>query len=52
MEFVPSQHTPKNTLIRAIRRGTDDADAARAYRELREATGGAGISLERSVPVG
>lgn len=49
MEFVPSEHTRKNTLIRAIRRGgghDDAAAAARAqYEALREATGGVGIRL-------
>ena len=49
VEFVPSQHTPKNTLIRAMRRGGPDEDAARQYTALRDATGGAGISLARSV---
>ena len=45
MEFVPSEHTRKNTLIRAIRRGAVD-DAARGdYEALREATGGVGIRL-------
>ncbi len=46
VEFVPSRHTPKNTLIRAMRRGTPDRAAAAAYRELKAATGGAGIALE------
>ena len=49
VEFVPSQHTPKNTLIRAMRRGTPDEDAARQYAELRNVTGGAGISLARAL---
>ncbi|MGM0556082.1 MAG: class I SAM-dependent methyltransferase [Myxococcota bacterium] len=47
VEFVASEHTPKNTLIRAIRRSDGDAEALREYRELREATGGVGIKLER-----
>ena len=48
MEFVPSEHTRKNTLIRAIRRADGAVDpAARAqYDELVRATGGAGIALE------
>ncbi|MCR9247434.1 MAG: SAM-dependent methyltransferase [bacterium] len=46
VEFVPSRHTPKNTLIRAMRRGHTDPAAAIAYRDLRTATGGAGIALE------
>ena len=49
VEFVPSQHTPKNTLIRAMRRGAPDEAAARQYVELRDATGGAGISLARAL---
>lgn len=51
VEFVPSQHTPKNTLIRAMRRGGPDDDALRQYVELRDATGGAGISLARAMGV-
>jgi SAM-dependent methyltransferase len=49
VEFVPSRHTPKNTLIRAMQRGEPDQDAARQYEELREATGGAGISLAGAI---
>ena len=45
VEFVPSQHTPKNTLIRAMRRGGPDREARRAYEALCEATGGVGIGL-------
>jgi SAM-dependent methyltransferase len=51
VEFVPSQHTPKNTLIRAMRRGAPDEAARRQYVELRDATGGAGISLGRALGV-
>lgn len=47
MEFVPAEHTRKNTLIRAIRAGTPDANALAAYHELRDATGGVGITLAR-----
>ncbi len=43
-EFVEANHTPKNTLIRAIRRAPDP-DALSAYRALVEATGGAEIAL-------
>jgi len=46
MEFVPSEHTPKNTLLRAVRRDAPDPDALRQYSELRQAVGGAGIKLE------
>jgi SAM-dependent methyltransferase len=47
MEFVPAEHTRKNTLIRAIRRGAHDAAAYAAYEALRDATGGVGIQLQR-----
>jgi hypothetical protein len=46
VEFVASEHTPKNTLIRAIRRSDGDDAALREYAELRDATGGVGIELE------
>ena len=49
MEFVPSRHTPKNTLLRAVRQGQGDDDALQQYAELRQATGGAGIKLERAL---
>jgi len=45
MEFVPSEHTRKNTLIRAIKRSAGDPGARAAYEALRAATGGAGIAL-------
>ncbi|MFO1078362.1 MAG: SAM-dependent methyltransferase [Planctomycetota bacterium] len=51
VEFVPSQHTPKNTLIRAMRRGGRDEEAVTQYVELRDATGGAGISLARAMGI-
>jgi len=47
MEFVPAQHTRKNTLIRAIRRGGQNPDARAAYEALRDATGGIDIELGR-----
>ena len=43
MEFVPAEHTRKNTLIVAIRSGAPTSRAA--YEELRDATGGAEIRL-------
>ncbi|MFP4597147.1 MAG: hypothetical protein ACLFVJ_02785 [Persicimonas sp.] len=46
VEFVPSEHTPKNTLIRAIRRDEPGGDAWVEYVALRDATGGVGIKLE------
>jgi SAM-dependent methyltransferase len=45
MEFVPSEHTRKNTLIRAIRRSSGEPEARAAYEALCTATGGAGIAL-------
>ena len=50
VEFVPSRHTPKNTLIRAMRRGHPDASALDDYLALRDSMGGAGITLERTAP--
>jgi SAM-dependent methyltransferase len=47
MEFVPAEHTRKNTLIRAIRRGERDPAARAAYTALRDATGGVDIRLAR-----
>jgi SAM-dependent methyltransferase len=48
MEFVPAEHTRKNTLIRAIRSGARSADARAAYEALRDATGGVDIRLARA----
>ena len=45
LEFVPSEHTPKNTLLRAMRRAEPDARAGEEYRALVAATGGRGIAL-------
>jgi len=45
MEFVPAEHTRKNTLIVASRRGAPDPAARAAYEALRDATGGVGIRL-------
>jgi len=45
IELVPSEHTRKNTLIRAIKRADGDPAARTAYEALRDATGGAGIAL-------
>lgn len=51
VEFVASAHTPKNTLIRAIR-GGDALDEASLddYLAMRHATGGASIKLESMLP--
>lgn len=50
IEFVPSEHTPKNTLIRGLRRSDGNLGALREYVALRAATGGVGIALERRLP--
>jgi hypothetical protein len=47
MEFVPAEHTRKNTLIVATRRGPRDHQARAAYEALRDATGGVDIRLAR-----
>lgn len=44
VEFVSTEHTPRNLLIRAVRRRTplapaEAADLARQYRQLRDAWG-------------
>jgi hypothetical protein len=44
-EFVPSNHTPKNRLIVATRRGNYQESALREYVELKK-TLGAGIGLD------
>lgn len=53
IEFVPSEHTRKNTLIRAVRKPDTTTDQHRAYRaeydSLVAATGGIGIALARSL---
>ncbi|GAB4216297.1 MAG: hypothetical protein OHK0013_42630 [Sandaracinaceae bacterium] len=43
--MVPTEHTPKNLLLRAMHRGRSDACARAEYEGLRVATGGAGIGL-------
>jgi hypothetical protein len=45
LELVPTEHTVKNTLIRAIKRTAGDPAARADYEALRAATGGAGIAL-------
>lgn len=47
MEFVPAEHTRKNTLIRGIRHGASDAAPRATYEALRDATGGVDIRLAR-----
>jgi hypothetical protein len=50
MEFVASGHTPKNTLLRAVRTGIPDREAFAEYASLRDATGGADIRLAALLP--
>jgi SAM-dependent methyltransferase len=47
IEFVSPEHTPKNTLIRGLRRSAADSTARVQYEALKEATGGVGIRLEQ-----
>jgi hypothetical protein len=47
IEFVPAEHTRKNTLIRATLRGEPNPAARAAYESLRDATGGVDIRLAR-----
>ncbi len=49
MEFVAAEHTKKNTLIRAVRRGPRDPAARAEYEALVAATGGVGIALARAI---
>ena len=48
--FVPSEHTPKNTLLRAMRRDRPDPHALDEYVALVRATGGAEITLASRLP--
>jgi len=50
IEFVPSSHTPKNTLLRANRRGAGRPELFRDYVALRNALGGVSIRLEKILP--
>lgn len=50
MEFVPSSHTPKNTLLRAVCHHSSSADALQSYLTLRAALGDAPIRLEGLLP--
>lgn len=45
LEFIAHEHTKKNTLIRALRRGLPDEAARAEYETLVTATGGVGIAL-------
>jgi hypothetical protein len=45
-EFVSSQHSAKNRLITAVRRGNFHTESQAAYGEMKAALGGQGILLE------
>lgn len=45
LELVPTEHTPKNLMLRAMNRHAPDASARAEYETLRAATGGVGIEL-------
>lgn len=45
LEFIGSEHTRKNTLLRGNRRGPPDAQARAEYDALVAATGGVGLGL-------
>ena len=49
MEFVPSEHTPKNTLLRATRGRVDTTRAFEAYQALKATLGGVTLGLEAVV---
>jgi SAM-dependent methyltransferase len=52
MEFVAPGHTPKNTLLRAVRTGAPNGAAFEQYVALRDAVGGADIRLAGILPPG
>lgn len=45
LELVPTEHTPKNLMLRAMNRHAPDTKAREEYEALKLATGGAGIGL-------
>ncbi len=49
-EFVPSEHTPKNRLLLAVRRGAYLKSAQDEYLALKASLGQAEITLERLLP--
>lgn len=49
LEFVPTEHSAKNRLLRAVLRGSPDVNARAEYEALRDATGGVGIKLASRV---
>ncbi len=50
VEFVPSAHTPKNTMIRAVRTSDGSPEAFRDYLALRRSLGDPVLRLERVLP--
>lgn len=46
-EFIPSEHTPKNRLITAVRRGNYLNAAREEYDALKQALGGPSLALDR-----
>jgi len=50
MEFIGSEHTKKNTLLRATLRGAPDPTARAEYDALVAATGGCGLALAARLP--
>jgi SAM-dependent methyltransferase len=50
MEFIGSEHTKKNTLLRATLRGPPDPTARAEYDALVAATGGCGLALAARLP--
>lgn len=49
IEFVPMEHTPKNTLIRGTNTGSTDIEAWTQYNQLVDATGGVGLQLAQQL---
>ena len=49
LEFVPTEHSAKNRLLRAVRRGAPDMNARDEYEALCASTGGVGIKLAERV---
>lgn len=50
LEFVPSTHTPKNTLLRAVKRGGENPQATQEYQALKQVLGGVAPRLEELLP--
>jgi hypothetical protein len=46
-EFIPSEHTPKNRLITAVRVGSYLKSAQEEFRSLKQALGSPTLALER-----